>query len=112
MLFRKAELSTLTEHQVMDAFRLYLSAVPDFRKQELALFFLAKLRHILSIVEASNLQLISSSVLLVYDLENPSLATLKIIDFAHSHVHEHHHLDENYINGLKSLINYIERLQT
>lgn len=95
----------------MDALHLFLSALSPPKKQKLIRFFLSKLRHILSIVQMSNLQLISSSVLLVYDLENPSLATLKIIDFAHSHVHGHEHLDENYINGLTSLIRFIERLQ-
>jgi hypothetical protein len=95
----------------MDALHLFLSALSTPKKQKLTRFFLAQLRHILSIVQASNLQLISSSVLLVYDLENPSLATLKIIDFAHSHVHEHEHLDENYISGLASFISFIERLQ-
>lgn len=57
----------------------------------------------------SNVELISSSILVVYDELNPSKMHCKMIDFAHSHMHDHPHLDHNYLEGLASLSRFIAK---
>lgn len=52
-------------------------------------------------------QFTSSSLLLVYDC-NQSIATVKMIDFAH--VFPNQGRDDNYLFGLKKLIQYFDNL--
>lgn len=109
VLHKKQDLMSLTEAGVITTLQLYFSALSRTHRTHLSRLFLSRLRHILQIIQTSSLQLISSSVLLVYDLDDPGRATCKIIDFAHSHLHtDTAHLDENYIHGLASLIGFME----
>lgn len=65
---------------------------------------LVQLRRMKSIIKNHSLQLISASVLMVFDEDTNCSVACRIIDFAHSHYHRAEFYDSNFLSGLDSLI--------
>lgn len=103
-------MTPFSEDDVVEMLRHYFSALPIIHRNIVKRHFLEILSLICLDVSQSNVQLISSSILLVYDLSEPTRLACKMIDFAHSHVHEHKHSDENYLEGIENLIRFIEKI--
>jgi len=108
----KADLfDIIQQEEIFDLLEMFFESKID--QIDLIDFFLFEIHRILKTVEASSVQLISSSLLFVYDNSNPKYRCCTMIDFAHSHLHpagmKHH--DENYLEGLKSLRVFIEDIR-
>lgn len=67
------------------------------------------LNRIKETVVNSYVELISSSILIVYDEFDPTTMKCKMIDFAHSHLHEKPHYDQNYLEGLASFCKFVAK---
>ena len=82
-------------------------------KIELIGNFVAKLRALAAaIAELPGLRFWSGSLLLVYDVEDPEICTLKMIDFAQTAIVPESEIPDNeYLFGVKNLIAYLEALQ-
>lgn len=111
IILRKPDLASLPHHTVYESLQRFFEPLEPDSRDRIFGHYLEVLYQLSETVHLSNVQLISSSILFVYDLSDPRKAVCKIIDFAHSHLHEHQHLDTNYLEGLKSFIGYMELLQ-
>lgn len=101
----------LQKEQIFGLLEKFLESETD--KINLLDFYLYETSRILQAVETSNVQLISSSLLFVYDNANPKNRSCTMIDFAHSHLHpaEINHYDDNYLEGLQSLRLFIQEVR-
>lgn len=102
---------SLTPNTIQDALRVYLPATPRHA------VYLAQIRAQLSRIialmgESSTFQLISTSLLMVYEGDaavlNPLPASVTMIDFAHAAPLETPCVDTNYLDGVRSLSRFME----
>lgn len=75
--------------------------------------FLQRLKKINSAILTSNGHFYSSSILFIYDHNNKNRWDCRMIDFVHSHIFppETQIIDENYLEGLASLICYLRLIK-
>lgn len=100
-LLRKADLLHVDDESLAQYLDLFFDT--DYKRS----MMLRAMEDIRICMSQSNVELISSSILVVYDELNPSKMHCKMIDFAHSHIHDHPHYDHNYLQGLASLTRLI-----
>lgn len=105
VIFKKQQLMNLTSEEISAHLLHFLGSSPDLRGK-----IVEQLHEIRTTVMMCNTQLISTSILIAYDFSDFTTIRMKIIDFAHSHIHPIPFDDENYIEGLSSLIEFLELL--
>lgn len=104
------ELSTLKKDGISKVLNFYFGNRSNSECKAMVEDCLAQLERIREMLQNTNLQLISSSLLFVYDGANPSKTFMcKMIDFAHSHIHKQSYYDVNYLHGLDSFISTIKQ---
>lgn len=74
--------------------------------------YIQRLRMIKEAVSRSNGRFYSSSILLVFDHNNPLRWDCRMIDFVHSHILSATEavVDHNYLDGVQSVIKYLSKL--
>lgn len=107
---KKDDLADLNHKQLLHSLSDFFTKIRKVDRHRLIMQVVEKLRVIMHLVAISNVQLIATSVILIYDADRPWMIDCKIVDFAHSHLHDTPHLDLNYLEGLGNLIIYLERV--
>lgn len=115
-LLTKDESKSLSPDRIPEKIQLFLSPDDDVtQRDKRKQLFLLQLNQIYQMMQRQTYhQFISSSLLMVYGSPDDhdsgeEKVTVKMIDFAHTFQNDKRRNDENYLNGLKSFIEYFSK---
>lgn len=99
--------------ELLPTMRIFLSHLPRDIVLDLIGGFLGRLAQIRVAVRGSNGHFYCSSILLVYDHDNPDSWKCRMIDFVHCTLLpvDQPTIDDNYLQGIKSLMDHLEGLR-